>query len=684
VGLVSPNGNARGAVDVGGTFTDAITVDPSTGELIQRKSLTTYPDPTQGFVNALAKLPIDLFEYVGYGTTLATNAVLTRSGARTALLTTRGFRDVLEIRRTHRKKLFDLYEEIPPPIVERPLRKEVAERIDATGRVIEPLDEAEVAAIARELRAVGVEAIAVCYLFSFLNPHHEIKTRQVLEKVLPEVRGNIALSSEVLPLHREYERTSTTVLNASLMPLIRRYFTNLETELRNKGHVEWLQVMQSTGGLVRPDRAGSLPILTLLSGPAGGAIGSAFLGDQLGESKLLTLDMGGTSCDVTGILEGAPDTRIDFEIGGYSVSYPTIDVHTVGAGGGSIASVDRFGHLSVGPQSAGARPGPACYGLGGKDPTVTDANLVLGLYDGDLPLGGEVELDLNRARAAIERGVAAPLGLSVDDAAAGIVRIVNAHMTHALRAVSVERGRDPRDYALVSFGGAGPVHGAAIAEALAIRRVIVPPIPGCHSAFGILTSDVRHDLVETFRAQLTQIEPSALGAMLSRLEGEASRLLHGDKIDSSKRRIVPSLDVRYVGQAYEINVPIASTKPSSTHVQAVAEAFHRLHEQRYGHSFEDDLIEVVNVRVVGVGSTPKPALGKRRPHGRAGLPYDRRKLLTPSGEVVEGAFYKRDELVSGQGLETPCVIHQLDATTFVPPGWGVVVHDSGALVLEHL
>jgi N-methylhydantoinase A len=672
----------RAGVDVGGTFTDVVTVDPASGRLLQAKALTTYPDPTQGFLAALAKLGAGGLDYVGYGTTLATNALLTGAGAATALVTTRGFRDVLEIRRTHRSKLFDLYEEIPAPLVPRPLRFEVTERVGADGQVVEPLAEAEVRAVARRLRDAGVASVAVCFLFAFRNPAHERRTRDILREELPELAGDISLSSEVLPLHREYERTSTTVVNAYLTPLVRAYFEQVTGQLAQAGRARQLQVMQSSGGLVRPDRAGRLPILTLMSGPAGGAIAAAFLGRQLGEPRLLTLDMGGTSCDVTGVVDGAPDTRVDFEVGGYAVSYPTIDIHTIGAGGGSIARVDRFGRLSVGPASAGSRPGPACYGLGGEEPTVTDANLVLGLYDAERPLGGEIHPDPELAARAVERHVARPLGLGLLEAAAGIVRLVDASMMHALRTVSVERGRDPRDYALVAFGGAGPVHGAGIARELGIRRLLVPPTPGCNSALGILASDVRHELVEAWTTRLLAADLAAFGDILGRLAAEGRRELDTDQVAPEARQLAAAVDLRYLGQAYELTVPLDSLAPTAEELQATADRFHRAHRDRYGHALDDDLVELVNVRLTAVGATAKPALAAGPPGAAAAEPRAWRKVRLPSEGMVNVAVFDRADLPVGAELPAPCVVHQLDATTLVPGGARARVHATGTLVVD--
>ncbi len=672
----------RAAVDIGGTFTDVVTVDESTGRLVQAKALTTYPDPTPGFLNALGKATDrSALETVGYGTTLATNAVLTRSGAKTALLTTQGFRDVLEIRRTHRSTLFDIYEKIPEPVVPRPLRFEIPQRTAADGSEVRALDEQAVRAAARRIREAGVQSIAVCYLFSFMNADHEIRTRQILREELPGLSDDITISSEALPLHREYERTSTTVMNAYLTPLVRQYFHRLRAELQDSKLYAWLQMMQSNGGLVRPERAASFPILTLLSGPAGGVMASAYLGELLGESHLLTLDMGGTSCDVAGITDGEPDTRLDFEIGGYAVSYPTLDIHTVGAGGGSIAKVDDFGRISVGPDSAGSDPGPACYGRGGELPTVTDANLVLGVYDPGFQLGGEIYPDIDLAARAIERHVGKPLGLSVTEAAVGIVRLVNANMMHALRTVSIERGRDPRDFALVPFGGAGPTHGVHIAEELALRRVVIPPIPGCNSALGILASDVRHDLVATLRARMIRLDPGDLEETLSVMAAEARRELTQDGIPPERRSLRASLDLRYAGQAYEINVPLGSLRPDGATLSRAIGDFHLAHKTRYGHSLGDDLVDLVNVRLTGLGATPKPLLGGQASATGEAEPRHRRRVVSVRGDESRVPVYRRSDLLPGQTLATPSVIQQLDSTTYLPFG-EARVDATGAIVVD--
>ena len=440
-------------------------------------------------------------------------------------------------------------------------------------------------------------------------------------------------------------------------------------------------MMQSNGGLVRTERAAKFPILTLLSGPAGGAMAAGYLGQLLGERHLLTLDMGGTSCDVTGVIDNHPDTRIDFEIGGYAVSYPTIDIQTVGAGGGSIARVDEVGRLSVGPASAGSDPGPACYGRGGELPTVTDAILVLGVYEAEHCLGGEIYPDFELASRAIERHVAVPLGLSLIDAAAGIIRLVNANMMNAVRSVSVERGRDPRDFVLVAFGGAGPTHGVHIAVELAISRVVIPPMPGCNSALGILASDVRHDLVATIRARMTDIEPVYLAEVLENLSDQAHTELDQDRIASEDRTVSISLDMRYAGQAYELNVPLASLEPDGTILRKAVADFHLLHKTRYGHQLDDDLVEVVVVRLTALGAIPKPMLKSSTQSGGTPQPRSRREIHAMSGGSSIIPVYHRDDLEPGHRLITPAIVQQLDSTAYLPFG-KAVVDVTGSIVVD--
>jgi N-methylhydantoinase A len=671
----------RIGVDIGGTFTDVIAMDED-GQIEHAKSLTTYPDPTVGFFTGLSKLGDEPATFLGHGTTLATNALLTGRGAPTALMTTKGFRDVLEIRRTHRKGLFDLYEEIPPPIVPRDARLEVAERIGADGSVVLPLDESEVRDAARRIRELGATAVAVSFLFSFTNDAHERRARAILALELPDIADDIAISSEILPLHREYERTSTTVVSASLMPLLRTYFADLESEVRRTGTADVLLIMQNTGGLVTPRRASEAPVLMLLSGPAGGATATAYLGRQWEERRLLALDMGGTSTDVSAVIEGNPDTRLDFEIGGYDISYPSIDIHTIGAGGGSQARVDGHGRLLVGPESAGSTPGPACYGRGGELPTVTDANLVLGYYDPGRPLGGEIEVDPALAERAIDLHVAKPLGMDVRSAARGIIALVNASMVHALRYISIERGRDPREFVLVPFGGAGPIHGAALAAELGIRRLLIPPVPGCTSAMGIIAADFRHELVRAAHVRLRDLAELDLDAWLDRLGDEAAARLQDEGVARRDIRIDASADVRYIGQAYELNVALPRRRAGR--VLRLARAFHAEHRRRYGHALADDKVEVVNLRVTGIGLTPKPALSgfSGGAGGDAGAARVAEREVWLGTERLRVPVYDRQLLPSGAVIPAPAIVSQLDATTLIPPSATARVDAIGSIAIE--
>jgi N-methylhydantoinase A len=673
----------RIAVDIGGTFTDVVGMDTD-GAIRFTKVLTSYPDPTIGFLAGLRKLGATQVEYLGHGTTLATNALLTGSWAPTALITTRGFRDILEIRRTHRTKLFDIYEEVPPPLVERTARLEVSERIAADGSIVTPLAEDEVRGAARRIKDGKFGAVAVCYLFSFVNPSHEQRTRQILREELPELADSIAISSDTLALHREYERTSTTVISAALMPLMRQYFLDLEGQVRDSGAAETLLIMQNTGGLVSPQRAGRAPVLMLLSGPAGGATATTFFGGLWGERRLLALDMGGTSTDVSAVVNGVPDTRLDFQVGGQDVSYPSIDIHTIGAGGGSIARVDAYGRLTVGPESARSIPGPACYGRGGELPTVTDANLVLGYLDPAWALGDEIRVDRDAAERAIWHHIACPLGLTIEEAARGIVRIVNSNMMHALRFISIERGRDPREFTLVPFGGAGPVHGAALARELDIRRILIPPVPGCTSALGILAADIRHELVHAVHTPLTAVANRKLQRTVDDLRGTARSQLIDEGVGPRSVRVSVAADVRYVGQAYELTIPL---RPSAGEdmFSRMASRFHREHRRRYGHALGDDQIEIVNLRVSGVGLTAKPSFD-RNGHGEKTSLLDAhlgdRHVYLADGEQSSVPVFDRTRLAAGTVLPAPSIIVQLDSTTFIPPDARAMVDPSGSIALE--
>lgn len=684
----------RIGVDVGGTFTDVVVLDEESGSTSWLKVPTNEREPAAGVLDALAatEVPLEDVSHVKVGTTLGVNAVLTRGGACTGLITTRGFRDVLEIRRTHRTNLFDLDEKLPEPLVRRDRRVEVRERLDADGAVVEPLDEEGVRAAWRALRERGVSSLAIVFLFSFENPVHEQRAREI---VLREGGAeSVFISSEVLPVHREYERTSTTAMAAYVAPMMRAHMAELDERLRERGLAPGrLSVMTSSGGVLGSEAVAATPIPSLLSGPAGGVAGAQRLAQEAGIEDVLTLDMGGTSCDVSGIVGGHPDERLDITIDGLAVSYPTFDINTIGAGGGSIAWIDPGGALRVGPDSAGAHPGPACYGLGGSEPTVTDANLILGRYDPGAPLGGVLSLDLERAREAVERAVARPLEVSVERAAAGIVRIVNAHMEGAVRTISLERGRDVRDFTLVAFGGAGPVHGADVARELGIERILVPPCPGCTSALGAVAADARHDFVRTVARQVREVRAEALRETVQSMGSQAQAALAREGFRAGESLLELWLDLRYEGQAHELSVhcpeafpPAPAEAPAfaTVLVEAVGR-FHRLHEQLYGHSFTDMRVELVNVRVTGHGILPSPEMWwdwsqTRPPALRTDEP--RRVYFHEVEDFLQTRVLRRREIEPEQEIAGPAVIHQLDATVLVPPGIRAVAHVSGSLVLE--
>jgi N-methylhydantoinase A len=689
----------RIGVDVGGTFTDVVALDEQSGRTSWLKTLTDEANPGDGVMEAVAAsgVPAEEVSRVRLGTTLGVNAVLTRTGALTGLITTRGFRDVLEIRRTHRMRLFDLEERPPDPLVPRDLRLEVTERIDADGAVVTALDEAGVRAAWQRLRAAGVRALAIVFLFSFENPEHELRAREiVLEEGGAEV---VFISSEVLPVHREYERTSTTVMAAYVGPALQHHVTDLSERLRHDGLPPGrLSVMTSSGGVHEAAALARNPIPSLLSGPASGVAGARRLAWEAGLKNVLTLDMGGTSCDVSGIVEGVPDERLDVDIEGLAVAYPTFDIKTIGAGGGSIAWIDSGGALRVGPRSAGSDPGPACYGRGGAEPTVTDANLVLGRYDPEIPLGARIQLDPERARAAIAEYVAAPLGLSVERAAAGIVRIVNALMAGAVGTISLERGRDVRDFTLVAFGGAGPVHAGAVAAELGIGGILVPACPGCTSALGGVMADSRHDQLCTIARRVWEVSDDVLGAVAEGLIEEARQALAEEGFGEQELEFELWLGMRYEGQVHELSIRRPLRGESATTdgslpagwvarreplLEGAAVEFGALHERLYGHSFADVTVEVVNVRVTGYGRVRSPQLRWQWSNGEQPRPASRRRVyFEETEEFVQAEVLRREQIAAGDAVRGPAVIHQLDATVLVPPGLTASAHPSGSLLLR--
>jgi N-methylhydantoinase A len=650
---------ARLGVDVGGTFTDVVVI--SGGELITAKVPSTPSDQSEGVVAGIEAAGFEAAKIAAFahGMTVATNALLERRGARVALVTTEGFRDVLEIGRQNRPSLYDLTLDRPPALVPRDLRFTVRERIGPEGE-IEPLDEADLARVVAAVRDAEVEAVAVCLLFGFLHPEHEQRVGEALRSELGGV--HVSISSEVLPEFREFERFATTTADAYLAPRLSAYLQRLAERAEDLGLPSPL-VMQSSGGVIDLDVAARQAAACVLSGPAGGVVGAAYAAGASGYADVLTFDMGGTSTDVAPVIAGAAQTTTDSVVAGVPLKLPMVDVHTVSAGGGSIAWA-AGGALRVGPESAGADPGPACYGAGGERATVTDANLFLGYLEDGAMLGGKVVLRRELAEAALER-LGSELGLDALETALGIVRVANAEMTRALRVISVERGLDPRDFALVAFGGAGAMHACALADELQMRTIIVPKAAGVLSALGLAISDVRRDYVEALLCPLDELREDRLERAFADLEQRAR-----DQLEDPD--LARTADLRYRGQSFELTV-------DGREAERLAERFHERHEQRYGYRMDDEPLELVNVRLTATIRVEKPAL-REDPFDGEGATTRRR--ATFEGDWTEVDVHDRTRMGAGSDVRGPALVELREATCVVAPGWAGRVDGAGSLVLE--
>ena len=665
-------------IDVGGTFTDFVVLQD--GRLRIHKVPTTPDDQSRAIVAGLQALNIAAAEIV-HGMTVATNALLERRGARTALLTTAGFGDVLVIGRQNRPHIYALHQTRPPALVDDAWRLEATERVDHTGAVLTPLDEDGLDRIIDQVAAGAIESLAVVFLFAFRNPAHEEQAAARIRARLPELP--LSLSSQVLPEYREFERTSTTVINAYVQPLVARYLQRLEAALPDAS----VRIMQSNGGAIGLHQAADQAARVVLSGPAGGVVGAFGLAQQATDDpapKVLTFDMGGTSTDVA-LCPGAIPTTAESTITDLPLRLPVIDIHTVGAGGGSIAYVDAGGALHVGPRSAGAVPGPVCYGRGGTEPTVTDANLVLGRLDPDGFLGGRgaVQLDKDAAHAALH-ALGLQLGLSAQEAALGVVRVANATMERALRRVSVERGHDPRQFALIPFGGAGPLHACALADALAIRSILLPPMPGVLSAFGMLVADVVNDAAQTVLETVATLraDPALLTTIYESLAVRVTAVLAEEGIATPT--VDALLDMRYRGQSYELTVPLPLPVDAAALSDAEA-AFHAAHAQRYGYAMPDETVEAVTLRVRGVGPGANPQLPRFEHVGpdATGAHIGDKPVWFDDTGAVATPCYDRARLQPGNRFAGPAVIVQFHTTTVVAPGWSARVDAMGNVWLRH-
>jgi N-methylhydantoinase A len=682
----------RVGIDIGGTFTDAVVIT-STGEMHIFKSLSTPEDSSIGMFGCLQKAAnefgiefselLDQVELLVHGTTVATNTMLQYKGAKTGLITTKGFRDALEMRRAHKENIWDLSLVPPPPIIPRYLRLGVTERLNYAGKVVTPLDEDETRQVVRQLKAEKVQAIAVCTLFSFINPVHEQRIREIIVKEFPECY--VSISSDILPQVREYERTSTTAVNAYVGPVLGRYLRHLQDKLSTAGLKREVLITQSNGGIMSASYALQHGASTLLSGPSAGAVGGIFFATQLGMPNLIVMDMGGTSYDVSLIKDGAYEMTTEGEVARYRVALPMIDIHTIGAGGGSIAYLDKGNMLKVGPQSAGADPGPVCYGKGGTQPTTTDANVVLGYINPDFYLGGELAIDEESAAEAIRREIAEPLGIDLVEAAYGIYRLVNTNMADATKVVSVEKGHDPRDFALVAAGGAGALHGSKIAEIVGLPRVIVPKTASVFCALGMLESDLKHDYVRTMWMPFEALDVDELNRVFGEMEADARSTLESEGIPADRITIERGVDLRYLGQHHEVPVVVPGGKIASETLLEVARRFHEAHERLFLYSEPESPLESINVRLTAVGTIPKTPLASW-PAGDAdasgAIKETRPAYFGEVGGRVDTLIYDGSKLQAGNRIKGPAIIEEVTTTIIICPNDLAEIDRLGNVIIE--
>jgi N-methylhydantoinase A len=678
----------RIGVDIGGTFTDAVVFDEAEGSIRLAKTLSTPRDLAAGVRDALAKsrVPLTDVHFLIHGSTIVINAILERKGAKTALITTQGFRDVYEIGRINRPESFNPRFERHRPLVPRHLIFEIPERVLADGTVRLPLDIAAAREVAATLREEEVEAAAILFLHSYPSPEHERQMAAILREELPDLF--ITMSHELSREYREYERTSTVAANAFVGPKVSSYLGGLSASLRDDGFAGSLLIMQSNGGLANVELARRQCVQMMESGPAGGVVGMQALCELLEVESAIAFDMGGTTAKASVIQRGQPEFSPDYFVGGYSrglvIRIPVLDIVEVGTGGGSIAWFDEGGGLHVGPQSAGADPGPACYGRGGTEATITDANVVLGRLSPDAFLGGEMALDVQAAQSAMRSHVAGPLGVDLTRAASGIIEVATSHMANAVRQVTLQRGRDPRDFTLFAYGGGGPLHAPAVARELSIARVIIPRKPGVFSALGMLLADLRRDYVQTWFERLDELDIDELDRQFEALEAQGRDSLIESGMAVGDIAFERAADMRYAGQEHAVTVPFPPTLHSEEARADIKRRFDEAHQRQFSHSARDEPAEIVSLRVAATGRLPKPAFpgierGGLEPPGGARKPS--RRVLFAAGEF-EAEVYDRDSLLAGNVIHGPAVIEEDVATTLLEPGDRISVDGFGFLIME--
>ena len=678
----------RIGIDVGGTFTDVTLLNSETGRYYTYKLSSTLQDQSLAIANGtketleLYGVPVSEIEYFGHGTTVATNMIIERKGAKTALITTKGFRDLLEIGRQTRPSLYNIMEDKPETLVKRSLRKEISERVTAKGDILRDVDRDEVRAVLKELKEQGVESIAVCFLFSFLNSRNEKIVEECIKEVWPEAYYSV--SSTILPEFREFERLSTTVINSYLGPRMKMYIHNLRQRIKEVGVTVEPYITQSNGGVMSISSTIQTPVQTALSGPSAGVMGAVYIAEAAGFKDIITYDMGGTSTDVSLVKDGIAEYTTKRKVCGLPSGVPMIDVHAVGAGGGSIAQIDNAGALKVGPESAGANPGPAAYGLGNENPVVTDANLVLGRINPHYVLGGRLKIDAELSKKAVKAKIADPMGIGTEEAALGIVKVVNSNMARAIRVITVEKGHNPSDFTLVAYGGAGPLHAVHLAQEMGIRTVLIPPAPGALCALGLLTADIKKSYVRTAIASYDEMTPEQINAVMSSLRDEGSAWLDSEKVPSERRKFHGIAEMRYVGQNYELQVEIPTENITASDIEKMKQDFFVAHEKNYGYYNPNAPVQFVNFRCEATGIVKKPNLAELETtlDDPSKAEIGRRVVHFEESGAVDCPVYDRAKFGRAKRVNGPCIIEQMDSTTVVPPNTWFSIDKFGNLIIR--
>lgn len=679
----------RIGIDVGGTFTDVTLLNAETGQYYTYKLSSTLHDQSLAIANGtketleLYGVPVSEIEYFGHGTTVATNMIIERKGAKTALITTKGFRDLLEIGRQTRPSLYNIMEDKPELLIRRQLRKEINERVTSDGAVLQTPTEEEIKRVLLDLKSKGVESIAVCFLFSFLNPDNEKIVEKCIKEVWPDVYYSV--SSTILPEFREFERLSTTVINSYLGPRMKMYIHNLRQRIKDVGVTVEPYITQSNGGVMSISSTIQTPVQTALSGPSAGVMGAIYVAHAAGFDDIITYDMGGTSTDVSLVKDGIAEYTTKRKVCGLPSGVPMIDVHAVGAGGGSIAQIDNAGALKVGPESAGANPGPAAYELGNSNPVVTDANIVLGRINPEYVLGGRLKINSELSKDAVKKKIAEPMGISTAQAALGIVKVVNSNMARAIRVITVEKGHNPSDFTLVAYGGAGPLHAVNLAQEMGIHNVLIPPAPGTLCALGLLTADIKKSYVKTAISLFEEATPEYINAIMDGLKAEGNAWLESEKVMSDHRKFHGIAEMRYVGQNYELQVEMPTGGITIESLQQMKQEFFKVHEMNYGYYNADAPIQFVNFRCEAIGVVQKPNLTELTDEmvDPSVAEICRRLVYFEESDLpIECPVYDRAKFGKTEKVNGPCIVEQMDSTTVIPPNTYFSVDKYGNLLVR--